>query len=107
MYATDGNGTANPAYGWVGIVDSSALAVAQRWTDYTNNATTSLWSWQGQRQSSHLPEVEHELPPLWKSRLHRHIQRNEFEPLPGQCPVTALTSRHGYTRGHGMGVADG
>jgi hypothetical protein len=30
----------------------------------------------------------------------------EVEGAPGQVPVTALTRRHGYTRGHGMG-ADG
>src|SRR5690242_1531679 len=30
----------------------------------------------------------------------------EVESAPGQVPVTALTRRHGYTRGHGMG-ADG
>jgi hypothetical protein len=30
------------------------------------------------------------------------------DPLPvGQVPVTALTRRHGYTRGHGMGFAQG
>jgi len=27
----------------------------------------------------------------------------EAEPSPGQTPITALTRRHGYTRGHGMG----
>jgi len=29
-------------------------------------------------------------------------QINEFEGSPGQVPVTLLTRRHGYTRGHGM-----
>jgi nitrogen fixation protein len=31
-------------------------------------------------------------------------QCNEFEGLPGQAPVTLVTPRHGYMRGHGMGA---
>jgi len=105
FYATAPYGSGEAA-AWVGIVDSSALAVANHWTNYTNNKSCVLWN---TRTTNNPPTL------VWnpncllygKTGFTAISQRNEFEPAPGQCPVTALTRRHGYTRGHGMGFTNG
>ena len=103
VYATNANGTANPAGGWVGIVNGSALAVANHWTDYTNNKSCILWSNEGTGDPPTGLAWNTNCLLYGKTGFTAISQRNEFEPAPGQCPVTALTPRHGYTRGHGMG----
>jgi hypothetical protein len=105
VYPTDAVGTGNPAGGWVGIVDSSAMAVARHWATYTNNKTCNLWSSR--------PTTDPPTGLAWDSSCLLYgktgftaiSQCNQFAPR-GQMPVTALTPRHGYMRGHGAGTPD-
>ncbi len=80
------------------------------WTNFiahTNGRTLEMWS-------------ERSLPPGWPSTppvlawnpdsliygldgFTALSQCNEFQDSPGQMPVTLLTRRHGYMRGHGTG----
>ena len=104
FYATAPYGSGEAA-AWVGIVDSSALAVATHWITYTNGEDCTLWD---QRDTNNYPPT---LPTLkWhtNSLLYGKIgftaisQRDDWNwAYPGQLPVTALTRRHGYMRGHG------
>jgi hypothetical protein len=83
------------------------------WTNLigrTNGRTTQLWA-----ERAH-PTNWPANPPVvrWNSRSLLYGWRGwtaispcwEGEVNSGQIPITALTRRHGYTRGHGMG-ADG
>ena len=77
------------------------MAWANHWTNYTNNKSCILWSNEGTGDPP--TGLAWTTPFYGKTGFTAISQRNEFEPAPGQCPVTALTPRHGYTRGHGMG----
>jgi hypothetical protein len=80
------------------------------WTNFiahTNGKSTSIWSTRSR------PPDWPRRPPLaqWNTNSLLWGMRGltalspcwEDEGGPGQCPITALTRRHGYTRGHGMG----
>lgn len=81
------------------------------WTNViarTNGRSTTLWS-----ERAHPPGWPTNAPTLaWnKSSLLWGMKGMtglspcwEGEGSPGQVPITALTRRHGYTRGHGMGT---
>src|SRR5262249_5520011 len=83
------------------------------WTNFiahTNGRGTTVWS--GRTHSPNWPAT----PPVavWNTNSLIWGMKGvtalspcwEVEGAPGQVPVTALTRRHAYTRGHGMG-ADG
>jgi hypothetical protein len=92
--------------GWVGIVDQSAMDVYNHWTSYTNGKTCNLWSSR--------PTTDPPTGLAWdgscllygKTGFTAISQCSQFAPR-GQMPVTALTPRHGYTRGHGAGYPYG
>ncbi len=80
------------------------------WTNFlarTNGRSTAIWS-----VRSH-PSDWPKSPPLvaWNTNSLMWGLKGitalspcwEGEGAPGQVPITALTRRHGYTRGHGMG----
>lgn len=83
------------------------------WTNFmahTNSRTTQIWS-----ARTHLPGWPAKPPILrWNTNCLMWGMKGltalspcwQAEGLPGQMPITALTRRHGYTRGHGVG-ADG
>jgi len=83
------------------------------WTNFmahTNGRSTSIW-----RERGHPPGWPTNQPAVrWNSDSLLYGWRGwtaispcwEGEVSSGQVPITALTRRHGYTRGHGMG-ADG
>jgi hypothetical protein len=106
VYATDPYGNTGFDGGWVGIVDSSAMAVATNWITYTNGKDCSLWTI---RTTNNPPNLEWNPSCLLygMTGFTAISQRNQwdvsFSGAPGQMPVTALTARHGYMRGHGAG----
>ena len=80
------------------------------WTNFiaqTNGRTTEMWSLR-----SH-PEDWPNSPPVFQWNTNCLLyglkgftaisQCNQFEGAPGQVPVTLLTKRHAYLRGHGTG----
>jgi hypothetical protein len=80
------------------------------WTNFiahTNGRSTLIWS-----QRAHLPGWP-AVPPVveWNTNCLMWGMKGmtalspcwEGEGNPGQVPITALTRRHGYTRGHDMG----
>ena len=80
------------------------------WTNFiahTNGQTMNMWS------EETLPPGWPNTPPLlaWNTNCILYgldgftgiSQCNEFQGVPGQVPVTLLTRRHGYLRGHSMG----
>jgi len=80
------------------------------WTNIlarTNGCTTVIW--ETRRRSERWPET----PPvakwstngiMWGMKGLTALSPGwEREGSPGQVPITVLTRRHGYTRGHGMG----
>ena len=80
------------------------------WTNFiahTNGRTMDMW---GRRE---YPPGWPNVPPVlrWNTNCLLYgldgftaiSQCNEFEGSPGQVPVTLLTRRHGYARGHGLG----
>jgi hypothetical protein len=104
VYVTDAYKT-TVSNGWVGIVDQSAMDVANHWATYTNSKTCSLWSSR--------PTTDPPTGLAWdttcllygKTGFTAISQCSQFAPR-GQMPVTLLTPRHGYTRGHGAGTPD-
>jgi len=90
------------------VADAFSLNVLHNFLNSTNGKTPSIWS--------NLPMAN---PPAgmawnnqsliygWKGFTAISQQNNWTVPpycyCPGQIPVTALTKRHGYTRGHGFG----
>jgi len=100
FYATAPYGSGE-AGAWVGIVDSSALAVATNWITYTNGKGCALWN---TRSTNNPPSLAWNTGCLLygKTGFTAISQRDDWNwAYPGQLPVTALTSRHGYMRGHG------
>ena len=83
------------------------LAVWTNFIGQTNGRTMNMWS------ERTLPAGWPDTAPLlaWDTNCLLYgfegftgiSQCNEFEGTLGQIPVTLLTRRHGYTRGHGMG----
>ncbi|MGC3959114.1 MAG: Ig-like domain-containing protein [Verrucomicrobiota bacterium] len=81
------------------------------WTNFiahTNGRTMEMWS-----ERSHPEGWPQTTPTLaWNTNSILYgltgftgiSQCNEFEGAPGQIPVTLLTRRHGYARGHSMGT---
>jgi subtilisin-like proprotein convertase family protein len=80
------------------------------WTNFiahTNGQTMNMWS------EETLPPGWPNTPPLlaWNTNCILYgldgftgiSQCNEFQGAPGQVPVTLLTRRHGYLRGHSIG----
>ncbi len=107
VFALDSYGRSTYGGGWVGIVNSSAMSVAQHWTTYTNNKTCNLWSCR--------PNTDPPTGLAWdtscllygKTGFTAISQCNDWDlPYRGTCPVTALTPRHGYMRGHGTYGSD-
>jgi hypothetical protein len=92
------------------VADSLSNLVWTNLMARTNGRDTTIWS--VRTHSSNWPAT----PPVanWNTNSLIWGMRGltalspcwEVEGAPGQVPVTALTRRHGYTRGHGMG-ADG
>ncbi|MGO9202614.1 MAG: hypothetical protein ACLQM8_18995 [Limisphaerales bacterium] len=92
----------------VSVLDTSAWAI---WTDLlalTNTTTASLWK-------TTPPLTDPPTGMAWNTNcliyhkfgLTAISQMNSWDipcGCPGQIPVTALTGRHGYARGHGMGT---
>jgi hypothetical protein len=83
------------------------LAVWTNFVAQTNGRTTVMWS-----ERSHPPDWPDSPPVLaWNTNCLLYgmdgftaiSQCNQFEGAPGQVPVTLLTRRHAYVRGHGMG----
>ena len=99
FFATSPYGSGEAA-AWVGIVDSSAMAVYQRWTTYTNNAQCNLWSC---RDNGNPPTCL-----KWNTNCLLYLnpgftaisQHNEFELALGQCP--SLRSPHATAIRAGM-----
>jgi hypothetical protein len=93
--------------GWVGIVDSDGMAVAQHWASYTNNKTCNLWS---NRPTTNPPRGLAWDPTCLlygKAGFTAISQCDDWNVgIRGQMAVTALTPRHGYMRGHGAGTQD-
>jgi hypothetical protein len=80
------------------------------WTNFiahTNGRNTAVWSVRAHPQGwpGRAPEAQ------WNTKCLMWGMKGltalspcwEMEGNPGQVPITALTRRHGYTRGHGMG----
>jgi hypothetical protein len=90
------------------VLDAPAWAV---WTNFianTNGKTTEVWA-----TNAHPVGWPTDAPLLaWNTNCLLYGKTgftaispcNEFENYIGQIPVTALTKRHGYMRGHGQGV---
>ena len=96
-------------------ISQSAAATASpfrlsAWTNFiarTNGRTMNMWS------EETYPTGWPDTPPLlaWDTNCILYgldgftgiSQCNEFQGAPGQVPVTLLTRRHGYFRGHGAG----
>jgi hypothetical protein len=124
-----GSGTAD-SFGRLSIDDLSEAGAASReyrlncalanviaspfriavWTNFitqTNSRISGMWS------KRWYPPDWPQSPPVFAWNTNCLIygvdgftgisQCNEFEGAPGQIPVTLLTRRHAYTRGHGMG----
>ena len=89
------------------VAQSLQNAVWTNFIAHTNGRSTVVWA-----ERSHPPQWP-ERPPLLKWNTDSLIwgMRGmtalspcwEGEGSPGQVPITALSRRHGYTRGHGMG----
>jgi hypothetical protein len=83
------------------------LAVWTNFIAHTNGQTMNMWS------EETLPSGWPNIPPLlaWDTNCILYgldgftgiSQCNEFQGAPGQVPVTLLTRRHGYLRGHSVG----
>lgn len=82
------------------------LAVWTNFTAHTNGRTMTMWT-----ERTHPGGWPTNAPVLaWNTNCLLYglvgftgiSQCNEFEGLPGQIPVTLLTRRHGYARGHGL-----
>jgi hypothetical protein len=101
VYVTDAYKT-TVSNGWVGIVDQLALDVANHWTNSTNNKSCILWS--------NIPRTDPPTGLAWNTSclLYGKIGFTAISQF-NECgvPVTALTPRHGYMRGHGTGYGDG
>ncbi|MGA2659018.1 MAG: immunoglobulin domain-containing protein, partial [Verrucomicrobiota bacterium] len=102
----------NP-FGSAGSSSAASVVVLGNpaWTDWTtliantNGKTPSVWSTMRLTQPPALAWNTSSL--IWGKAGYTAIsQVNSWDILsntPGVFPVTALTARHGYTRGHGMG----
>jgi hypothetical protein len=106
VYVTDAYMT-SVAGGWVGIVDSDAMAVYQHWASNNNNKTCSLWS---NRPTTNPPNGlawDTSCLLYGKTGFTAISQCDDWNAgIRGQMAVTALTPRHGYMRGHGAGTKD-
>jgi len=106
-----GNATARTNAAFMGFQPDSLNHLV--WTNliaHTNGRSMALWS-----ERTHPPDWPTNPPAVkWNPRALIHGWRGwtaispcwQSEVWGGQIPITALTRRHGYTRGHGMG-ADG
>jgi len=104
----------NP-FGSAGASSWTTVTVAADWDyliEHTNGKTPGIWA--------SMPYTQPPTGMAWninsliyyKTGFTAISQLNSWDFVwpnngPGQIPVTALTSRHGYTRGHGMGVLEG
>jgi len=89
------------------LPDSLNYVVWTNFIAHTNGRNTSVWSVRSK------PQGWPERPPLvqwntssliWGMKAFTALSPCwELEGSPGQAPITALTRRHGYTRGHSMG----
>ena len=92
---------------YINVADQCGIDALNHFLANTNGKTSSLWT--------NIPATDPPTGMGWKSNSLVHgmtgftaiSQMNNWDlypcSCPGQVPVTALTSRHGYTRGHGMG----
>src|SRR5262249_20713452 len=90
------------------FVDSLNHLIWTNFIAHTNGRDTTIWS-----VRTHSPTWPASAPvAVWNTNSLIWGMKGvtalspcwEVEGVPGQVPVTALTRRHGYTRGHGMGV---
>jgi len=85
------------------------LAVWTNFIAHTNGRTMEMWS------TRTYPDGWPSVPPIfaWNTNCLLYglegftaiSQCSEFEGAPGQIPVTLVTRRHGFLRGHGLGPA--
>jgi hypothetical protein len=99
----------NPA-AYIVVADQCGIDALNHFLANTNGKTSSLWT--------SIPATDPPTGMAWNPNSLVHgmtgftaiSQMNNWDlypcSCPGQVPVTALTSRHGYTRGHGMGFDD-